>query len=205
MGLPSSSPFNQAYQSFLAQMQPNTGVNETAMAMAQNDMEAPLAQQPSAPPHQSSLTAQVVNFKAIDGENEKEWQGMEEQDDAAMQQQLQQIQQMDTMLKRDDGKSAISPYGHRYVDITEYLSYPQAQAAKKLDIPCSTLSKRWSEAVRGRKWPFRTVARLDKEILTLLHNIPEGNNAQLPEAIEKSLAKLMRKRQEALRPVIIRL
>eukprot|EP00727_Mastigamoeba_balamuthi_P001635 m51a1_g11469 hypothetical protein (225) ;mRNA; f:165-1071 len=96
--------------------------------------------------------------------------------------------------------------GQRYVDITEYLTMPQSEAARKLSIPTSTLSKRWKEAVRGRKWPYRTVAKCDKEIMTLLHNIPQGTSAhQLPEDVEASLAILMRKRQEELKPVIIRL
>jgi hypothetical protein len=65
--------------------------------------------------------------------------------------------------------------GHHYVDITEYLNLPQYLAAKKLGIPASTLSKRWKEAVRTRKWPYRSVQKLDKEITTLLHNIPQGD------------------------------
>lgn len=59
----------------------------------------------------------------------------------------------------------------------EYLTLPQSEAAHKLGIPTSTLSKRWKEAVRARKWPYRTVAKLDKEIMTLLHNIPQGTSA----------------------------
>lgn len=114
-------------------------------------------------------------------------------------------QQLNASETNDTHETALSPYGNRYVDITEYLALPQSQAAQKLGIPCSTLSKRWKEAVRGRKWPFRTVARLDKQILTLLHNIPESSNAQLPPALEKTLAGLMQKRQAVLRPVVIRL
>jgi hypothetical protein len=93
-----------------------------------------------------------------------------------------------------------------FVDITEYLNLPQTEAAKRLGIPTSTLSKRWKEAVVNRKWPFRTVAKLDKEIMTLLHNIPQGPDAPpLPAEIEASLGILLRKRQEELRPVVIRL
>jgi hypothetical protein len=93
-----------------------------------------------------------------------------------------------------------------YMDITEYLNLPQTDAAKKLGIPTSTLSKRWKEAVVNRKWPYRTVAKLDKEIMTLLHNIPQGPEAPpLPAEIEASLGILLRKRQEELRTVVIRL
>jgi hypothetical protein len=95
------------------------------------------------------------------------------------------------------------PNGQNFVDITEYLNMPQSEAAKKLGIPPSTLSKRWKEAVRNRKWPWRVVCKLDKEIMTLLHNVPQG--APIPEEIEGRLGYLMRKRQEELKPVVIRL
>eukprot|EP01112_Ceratiomyxa_fruticulosa_P014976 TRINITY_DN4350_c0_g1_i2.p1 TRINITY_DN4350_c0_g1~~TRINITY_DN4350_c0_g1_i2.p1 ORF type:complete len:408 (-),score=105.45 TRINITY_DN4350_c0_g1_i2:115-1338(-) len=96
--------------------------------------------------------------------------------------------------------------GQTYVDITEYLNCAQSEAAKKLGIPTSTLSKRWKEAVRGRKWPYRTVAKLDKEIMTLLHNIPQGPSAPpLPDDVEQLLSQLLRRRQEELKPVVIRL
>jgi len=95
------------------------------------------------------------------------------------------------------------PNGQNFVDITEYLNMPQSEAAKKLSIPPSTLSKRWKEAVRNRKWPWRVVCKLDKEIMTLLHNVPQG--APIPEEIEGRLGYLMRKRQEELNPVVTRL
>jgi len=99
-----------------------------------------------------------------------------------------------------------NPRGQSYVDITEYLNMPQSEAAKKLGIPASTLSKRWKEAVRKRKWPFRMVCKIDKEIMTLLHNVPQGPNAPpLPSEIEGALGLLLRKRQEELRSVVIRL
>ena len=97
------------------------------------------------------------------------------------------------------------PKGQAYIDITDYLNMPQQEAAKKLGIPPSTLSKRWKEAVRKRKWPYRMVCKIDKEIMTLLHNVPQGPNAPpLPEEIEQALGQLLRKRQEELRPVVIR-
>jgi len=96
--------------------------------------------------------------------------------------------------------------GENYVDITEYLNLPQVEASRRLGIPTSTLSKRWKEAVVNRKWPYRAVAKLDKEIMTLLHNIPQGPDAPpLPPEIEASLGVLLRRRQEELRTVVIRL
>lgn len=92
-----------------------------------------------------------------------------------------------------------------YLDITPYLDIPQSEAAKRLGIPTSTLSKRWREAVRSRKWPFRAIRSIDKQIMTLLHNVPQGGNQPLPSEIEAELGILLRKRQEELRPVVVRL
>ncbi len=39
--------------------------------------------------------------------------------------------------------------GHSYVDVTPYLNLSQNEAAKRLNIPSSTLSKRWREATVG--------------------------------------------------------
>jgi hypothetical protein len=97
------------------------------------------------------------------------------------------------------------PQGENYVDITEFMNLPQAEAAKKLGIPSSTLSKRWKEAVQKRKWPWRAVCKIDKEIMTLLHNVPQGHTGPLPEEMEGRLGRLLRKRQEELKPVVVRL
>lgn len=92
----------------------------------------------------------------------------------------------------------------QYLDITDYLNLPQSQAADKLGIPTSTLSKRWKEAAQGRKWPFRTIAKLDKEITTLMYNIP-ADAPQMPPEIEQTLGHLLRLKQQQLTPVVIRL
>ena len=91
----------------------------------------------------------------------------------------------------------------QYCDITEFLNLPQNQAAKKLRIPPSTLSKRWKEASRNRKWPWRTVRKIDKEITCLLHNVPPTGS--IPEGVESHLSVLLKKRQDELRPVVIRI
>jgi hypothetical protein len=118
----------------------------------------------------------------------------------------QQLATTDSLLSGQGGEMIPIPRGQSYVDITDYLNMPQADAAKKLGIPPSTLSKRWKEAVRKRKWPYRMICKIDKEIMTLLHNVPQGPNAPpLPEEIETALGLLLRKRQEELRPVVIRI
>lgn len=106
------------------------------------------------------------------------------------------------------GAVAVPGAAPQYRDITDLLNLPQSEAAKILKIPTSTLSKRWKEAVRNRKWPYRSINKLDKEIMTLLHNIPprdvDGTSVTPPE-IELALGLLLRKRQEELKSVRIRL
>jgi len=95
-----------------------------------------------------------------------------------------------------------------YVDVTPFLILPQHEAARRLGIPCSTLSKRWKEASVNRKWPYRIVCKLDKEITTLLKNVENSANnlsSPLSPAVEENLGLLLKKRQEELRTVVIRI
>eukprot|EP01114_Cavostelium_apophysatum_P009814 TRINITY_DN23098_c0_g1_i1.p1 TRINITY_DN23098_c0_g1~~TRINITY_DN23098_c0_g1_i1.p1 ORF type:complete len:287 (-),score=65.39 TRINITY_DN23098_c0_g1_i1:116-976(-) len=95
-----------------------------------------------------------------------------------------------------------------YVDVTPFLILPQHEAARRLGVPCSTLSKRWKEASVNRKWPYRIVCKLDKEITTLLKNVENSaNNLSTPlsPAVEENLGLLLKKRQEELRTVILRI
>lgn len=105
----------------------------------------------------------------------------------------------ESIIERD-GKS-------KFIDITEYLTLPQSEAAAKLGMPVSTLSKRWKESANDRKWPFRRLQKIDKEIVILLRGVAQtGPNAGVlgPE-IEHQLAKLLRKRQGELSQAKIRL
>jgi len=94
-----------------------------------------------------------------------------------------------------------------YVDVTPFLILPQHEAARRLGVPCSTLSKRWKEASVNRKWPYRIVCKLDKEITTLLKNVENSANnvAALSPAVEENLGLLLKRRQEELRTVVIRI
>lgn len=120
-----------------------------------------------------------------------------EQSQPQAQAQLTQPQQMLPITGDQGGDQT------KHLEITEYLNMPQAQAAKAVSLAPSTFSKRWKEAAPTRKWPWRTLRKLDKQITTLLHNIPPGG--QIPEDIEVTLMALLRQRQEELKPVIIRM
>lgn len=90
-----------------------------------------------------------------------------------------------------------------YFDITPFITLSQERAAKKLGIPKSTLSKRWREATCNRKWPYRQLCKVDREIKTLIHNMQNlggGADSQL----QANLATLMRLRQEESRSVLIK-
>jgi len=101
-----------------------------------------------------------------------------------------------SMERKDDNS--------KFVDVTPFLTLPQHEAAKKLGIPSSTLAKRWKEASCNRKWPYRTVSKLDKEILTLLKNV-ENAKAELSPSVEATLGLLLKRRQEELKTVLVRL
>jgi len=104
------------------------------------------------------------------------------------------------------------PHGHdgkMFIDVTPYLVLSQSDAAKVIGIPSSTLSKRWKEATLNRKWPFRTVQKLDREILTLIRNLEsykcQGKDNYVSAAAENALIRLLRVRKEELRSVYIRI
>jgi len=112
--------------------------------------------------------------------------------------------QLDLVERPQPSNGAILPHTSQplkgtYIDVTEYLSMPQNEAARRLGIPTSTLSKRWKEASVNRKWPHRIISKLDKEIMTLLHNMPKGETSQLPPSVQHSLSILWKKKQEELR------
>jgi len=88
-----------------------------------------------------------------------------------------------------------------FINVAPYLHLPQHEAAKNLGIPSSTLSKRWKEATNNRKWPFRVLAKLDKEILTLAQNAFHSQS----EKLQSALTLLYEKRKEVVKDIHIRL
>jgi len=90
-----------------------------------------------------------------------------------------------------------------FVDITDFLALPQNDAADMLGLPTSTLSKRWKETVQGRKWPFRTVQKLDKEIEGVLET--QSSDEAFAADDLPTIRHLMKQRADVLQPVHIRI
>jgi mRNA-degrading endonuclease RelE of RelBE toxin-antitoxin system len=53
------------------------------------------------------------------------------------------------------------------VDITDYINMPQQEAAKRLNISTSKLSKIWKKTYPKRRWPYRIICRVDREVSTI--------------------------------------
>lgn len=87
-------------------------------------------------------------------------------------------------------------------DVSKLLGYSQRKAAKMLNLPTSTFSKRWRAATNGRKWPYRTVAKLDRAIETLTRNLPH-TDADKIAGVNETLRALTSMRDEESRPVWI--
>jgi hypothetical protein len=72
----------------------------------------------------------------------------------------------------------------------------------KLGMSSSALSKRWREAMKGRKWPYRIHCKLDKEISDLMTQRKGPNR---PAEVDRKLSMLLEQRRENIEPAIIRL
>jgi len=89
-----------------------------------------------------------------------------------------------------------------YIDITDLLTLPQKEAARRLGISESMLCKRFKECTR-RKWPYRYLRKIDKVINMLnLHKCDDGT---VPKEDQEKLQRLNKEREECLRPVRIRI
>ncbi len=79
----------------------------------------------------------------------------------------------------EDGDEYIEDNGKRCRSFTtltaDMLCSKQEDVARQLGFKVSTFSKRWKEAVPDRKWPFRALCKIDKELATMLTsgNLPE--------------------------------
>eukprot|EP01087_Luapelamoeba_hula_P015186 TRINITY_DN4505_c0_g1_i4.p1 TRINITY_DN4505_c0_g1~~TRINITY_DN4505_c0_g1_i4.p1 ORF type:complete len:665 (+),score=93.47 TRINITY_DN4505_c0_g1_i4:14-2008(+) len=88
-----------------------------------------------------------------------------------------------------------------YIDITDLLTLPQKEAARRLGISESMLCKRFKECTR-RKWPYRYLRKIDKVINML--NLHKTDGIMARDDQDK-LGRLNKEREECLRPVKIRI
>ena len=77
---------------------------------------------------------------------------------------------------------------------------PQFQASQLLRVRASTLSKQWKKTTNNRKWPFRTLKRLDRKIATLLRNLQVNPH---PVQLIEQLGKLLKERHVQLTPIMM--
>jgi hypothetical protein len=85
------------------------------------------------------------------------------------------------------------------VDVTDMLMLPQSEAAARVGMTVSTFCKRWKDSVKERKWPYRSVQKLDKEVAALQKRNPMTN------AVELKIARMLKEREALLAPGSIRL
>src|SRR3989338_9174843 len=107
----------------------------------------------------------------------------------------------DTLIT-DDDRDVESAFNGRFeINLTPYFCVPQNEAAQKLRIRAHILSKKWKDATNNKMWPYRSIRRLDREILTIMKNIELGTSPTLTD----QLGELVAKRQKLVSPVRIKL
>src|SRR3989338_929835 len=107
----------------------------------------------------------------------------------------------DTLIT-DDDRDVESAFNGRFeINLTPYFFVPQNEAAQKLRIRAHILSKKWKDATNNKMWPYRSIRRLDREILTIMKNIELGTSPTLTD----QLGELVAKRQKLVSPVRIKL
>lgn len=75
---------------------------------------------------------------------------------------------------------------NRYeVDMRGYLHLPQKEVASMLNVPSSTLHKRWKKAT-DKKWPYRFISKLQIKIKTLQENYSITKSPDMKLLIDKS-------------------
>ena len=89
-----------------------------------------------------------------------------------------------------------------YFDITHLLTLPQASAAQAVSLSKPTFVRRWKESVGNRKWPYRLILKLDRQIRALKKF--ERRNGASPESAAK-IERIKSLRAKALEPTRIRL
>eukprot|EP01101_Sappina_pedata_P006880 TRINITY_DN3526_c0_g3_i1.p1 TRINITY_DN3526_c0_g3~~TRINITY_DN3526_c0_g3_i1.p1 ORF type:complete len:821 (+),score=224.52 TRINITY_DN3526_c0_g3_i1:125-2587(+) len=94
--------------------------------------------------------------------------------------------------------SSMSDLTHSHIDITDLLSLPQKEAARRLGISESMLCKRFKERTK-RKWPYRYLRKIEKVIKAL------KASRNLDKDERERLNTLIVERDICLQPVHIRI
>ena len=93
-----------------------------------------------------------------------------------------------TNVSKDSGLVSQVPDPNLFVEISEYLNLPQHVAAKKLGMPASSLSKCWKAATNNKKkWPYRKVCKIDKQIKILCLNAESNMSNETISTIRELL------------------
>jgi len=73
------------------------------------------------------------------------------------------------------------------IDITHLLTYPQSQAAATLDMSNATFSKRFRQANNNKRWPYRALQVVEKQLKDARTKDSPASNIQQLEERRKSL------------------
>jgi len=91
----------------------------------------------------------------------------------------------------------------QFIDVSTEFGIPQNKVAQKLGMHPSTFSKRWNEATQKRKWPYRDIHKIDKELATIAQNLPSAGEEVKRKMIAR-MNELLHTRNGMCLPVYIR-
>eukprot|EP01114_Cavostelium_apophysatum_P018126 TRINITY_DN553_c0_g1_i1.p1 TRINITY_DN553_c0_g1~~TRINITY_DN553_c0_g1_i1.p1 ORF type:complete len:330 (+),score=43.74 TRINITY_DN553_c0_g1_i1:103-1092(+) len=207
---------------------PSTPVAASSMTPASSEPTTPTFIPPSPSLLQQATAIMMQSRQQTAAANQQRINQLYQQQQVAFQQRQNLEGRLNQVAPNSNASHSIIKQNDstKYVDITSLLTFSQKEAARKLGIPKSTLSKRWREATLKRKWPQKVIAKIDKDIEQILMSVPPsfclrtGNNSSGKieddatarpassvdaEQLGKNLDKLFQRRLEELRPVTIRL
>jgi len=107
-------------------------------------------------------------------------------------------------LRRASHRNTILSGNSRMVNVACLLGVPQRQASRILGVPNSTFSKKWRNKTNNKKWPYRIVRRLSKEIQTIEANIPISDPTTVP-MMQANLERLQADMKKEIQPVYLSL
>jgi hypothetical protein len=90
---------------------------------------------------------------------------------------------------------------------SEDLATKQSKVAKKSGLRPPTLARRWIDSTGGpgsRKWPYRCVRRIDRELELICSQLENGTGA-VPERLFSRLQVRLAQRKRLVTPVTIKI